>query len=248
MSRLTWDAVGERLYETGVDRGVLYVDGLDGVAWNGLTEVDESPSGAVPKEFYFDGVKYYNARSAEEFQGTINAYYSPPEFDVCDGSLSLAVGISVTQQPRRSFGLCYRTGIGNDVDGHDHGYKIHLIYNASAAPSLRQYRSLGGDATAAVLRWSFTTKPVVIPGGKPAAHLIIDSTSIDANVLTQLEEALYGSDESSPRLPLPTELADLGIFGSFFLDGGSPEEMLPVAYDGVSPSSTPTQIINGGSP
>lgn len=244
MSRLTWDAVGERFYETGVDRAVLYVDGVDGVAWNGLVELIDNPSGAEPREFYFDGMKYYNARSPEELQGTINAYYSPSEFDVCDGSLSLAPGISATQQRRQSFGLCYRTKIGNDTDGEDHGYKLHLIYNASAAPTIRQNKSLGGDPTAGILSWSFTTKPVPIPGGRPGAHIVLDSTSLDRYVLSILEDVLYGTSSSPPRLPLPDEV--LYMFNNSFRDGGSSSNTDPVVYDGGSSSTVATDTLDGG--
>lgn len=246
MSRLAWDVVGERLYKTGVDRGVLYVEGSDGVAWNGLTQVDENPSGAEPKGFYFDGVMYYHARSSEEFQGTINAFFSPPEFDVCDGTLSLATGIFATQQKRRPFGLCYRTKIGNDVEGEDHGYEIHLIYNALAAPTNKQYRSLGAEPTTTILSWSFITKPMSIPGGRPSAHLVLDSTKLDPEILAQLEDVLYGTDDSPATMLSVQEL--LGLLDERFIDGGAPTEMFPVVYDGVSPSSIPTIILDGGAP
>lgn len=208
MAPLVWNAVGERFYEAGVDRGVLYVDG-QGYAWNGLVSVDQSPTGGEAKAYYVDGVKYLNISSREEFEATIDAFYSPPEFDACDGVGFVAQGLFATQQRRKSFGLSYRTRIGNDLNGEDHGYKIHLIYNALAAPSNRSYSSLGESAEAPLLSWGLTTKPIDVPGVSKTAHLVIDTTKAAPYSVQVLEEILYGSEVNTPRLPEPAELITL---------------------------------------
>lgn len=214
MSKLVWDQTGERLYETGVKMGVLYpVDAqgtyTKGVAWNGLTAITESPSGAEATALYADDIKYLNLVSAEEFGGTIEAYMSPVEFDECDGSASLVDGVVIGQQARKTFGLCYRTTLGNDVDGNDHGYKLHLIYGALAAPSEKAYATINDSPEAITLSWEFTTTPVNVTGFKPTACITIDSTKCDAGKLTDLEAILYGSDSEEARLPLPDEIATL---------------------------------------
>lgn len=206
MPRLTWSAVGERFYETGVDRGVLYVNGIYGVAWTGLTSVAESPSGGEARPYYIDGVKFLNISSAEEFEATINAFYRPLEFGPCDGTASIQNGLFVTQQPRKSFGLSYRTKLGNDVDGSDHAYKIHLVYNALAAPSERSNNTLGDSADPSVFSWAITTLPPSITGFKPTAHLVIDSRSTDPSVLSNVEDILYGNEANTAHLPSPDEL------------------------------------------
>lgn len=206
MPRLDWTAVGERFYETGVDRGVLYADAFAGVAWTGLISVDESPTGGEAKPYYIDGVKYLNISSAEEFEATINAFYRPYEFGLCDGIASIQNGLFVTQQPRKSFGLSYRTMIGNDVDASDHAYKIHLVYNALAAPSSRSNNTLGDSADPADFSWEITTLPPAITGYKPTSHFVIDSRFTSSGLLSTLEDILYGNDVESARLPTPTEL------------------------------------------
>ena len=214
MPRLEWDKVGERLYETGVDQGVLYVQDEtgaypEGVAWNGLRSVSESPSGAEPSPLYADNIKYLNLLSTEEFAATIGAYYSPEEFDACDGTATLAKGVTIGQQKRKTFGLCYRTKIGNDIDGDEHGYKIKIIYGALAKPSQKEYQSVNNDPSAIELSWEVSTTPVKVTGMKPTATLEIDSTKIDAEKLKKLEDVLYGNSENNARLPLPDEIKTL---------------------------------------
>ena len=221
MSKLVWDQTGERYYETGVKQGVLYPQATGGtypkgVAWNGLTAVTESPSGAETTALYADDIKYLNLISAEEFGATIEAYTYPDEFAQCDGSATLATGVSIGQQSRKAFGLCYRTTLGNDVDGNDFGYKLHIIYNALAAPSEKAYATINDSPEAITFSWEVTTTPVNVPGFKPTASITIDSTKADKSKLASLEEILYGKDAPSnggegtdPRLPLPDEIATL---------------------------------------
>ena len=214
MPRLEWDKVGERLYETGVDQGVLYVQDEtgaypEGVAWSGLRSVSESPSGAEPSPLYADNIKYLNLLSTEEFAATIGAYYSPEEFDACDGTATLAKGVTIGQQKRKTFGLCYRTKIGNDVDGDEHGYKIKIIYGALAKPSQKDYQSVNNDPSAIELSWEVSTTPVKVTGMKPTATLEIDSTKIEPAKLKALEDVLYGTGENKARLPLPDEIKTL---------------------------------------
>ena len=208
---LKWDKVGERYYETGVDHGVLYLPDaqgnyVDGVAWNGLVSVTESPSGAEASPQYADNIKYLNLVSAEEFGGTIEAFQSPVEFDVCDGTASPFPGITVAQQSRRSFGLSYRNLIGNDTQGTDFGEKIHLVYGALAAPSEKTRGTVNDSPEAVTFSWEFTTTPVEVPGLKPSAHIIADSRTVGAAGFAALKEALYGSAGQDPRLPLPEEV------------------------------------------
>lgn len=216
MSKLIWDATGERLFETGVSQGVLYVQegGVypKGVVWNGLTAVTESPSGAEATPLYADDIKYLNLVSAEEFGATIEAYMYPDEFMQCDGSASLTAGVYIGQQTRKSFGLSYKTVVGNDVDINNHGYKLHIIYGALAAPSEKAYATINDSPEAITFSWEVKTTPVNVTGHKPTASLVIDSTKVDAGKLAELEAIMYGSDETEARLPLPDEIA--GIFGT----------------------------------
>jgi hypothetical protein len=211
--QLTWDAVGERLYETGVDHGVLYIptDGVydQGVAWNGLVSVTESPTGAEATPQYADNIKYLNLVSAEEFGATIEAFTYPDEFAQCDGTAQPATGVSVGQQNRKVFGMSYRSLLGNDTDGNDHGYKLHLIYGALAAPSEKAYTTVNDSPEAITFSWEVSTTPVEVPGFKPAAQLVIDSTKVAAGPLAALEELLYGTVAADPRLPLPAEIISL---------------------------------------
>ena len=211
MARLSWGGAGTRLYEAGVDRGVLYVGENAGVPWNGLKTVTESSSGGDVRVAHIDGVKYLNIAKNEDFEATIEAFYSPKEFDACDGMLPLEQGLWATQQRRQPFGLSYRTLIGSDTKGINHGYKIHLVYNAIASPSQRTHNTLSEVADAGALSWALTAKPVRWPGVKPTAHLIIDSTSVDPILLDQLENIIYGTDEEAARLPYPAELQELFI-------------------------------------
>ena len=216
MAKLVWDKTGDRLYETGVKNGVLYIptSGVysKGVAWNGLTAVTESPSGAEATALYADDTKYLSLMSAEEFGATIEAYTYPDEFAACDGSAELADGVMIGQQKRSTFGLCYKTTIGNDTDGNDHGYKLHIIYGAMAAPSEKAYASINDSPEAITFSWEITTTPVNVTGAKPTASLVIDSTKADPSKLAALEDILYGKDgepASEPRLPLPDEIKTL---------------------------------------
>ena len=213
MSKIVWDQTGERLYETGVNHGVLYIptSGVysKGVAWNGLTAVTESPSGAEATALYADDIKYLNLMSAEEFACTIEAYTYPDEFAECDGSASLVAGVSIGQQPRKTFGLCYRTTIGNDTDGNAHGYKLHMVYGCLASPSEKAYATINDSPEANTFSWEVSTTPVNVTGHKPTAFLTIDSTKADPTKLAALEKILYGDTEAEPRLPLPDEIATL---------------------------------------
>ncbi len=234
---LIWDKVGERLYETGVDHGVLYKPNAGGVydqgfAWNGLVSVTEAPSGAEATPQYADNIKYLNLVSAEEFGATIEAFTYPDEFAEHDGSASPVVGVSVGQQSRKPFGLSSRTRLGNDVDGTDHGYKLHLIYGALAAPSEKAYNTINDSPEAITFSWEVTTTPVSVTGLKPTAQLTIDSTKVDAAALTVLEQALYGTAGTDPRLPLPDEV--VAMFS------GTVTEVTPVepAYDDATDTIT----------
>ena len=214
MSKLVWYQTGERYYETGVKNGVLYVQGeggtyQNGVAWNGLTAVTESPSGAEPTTLYADDMKYLTLMSAEEFGATIEAYTYPVEFNQCNGEAEIATGVIVGQQDRKSFGLCYRTTVGNDVDGNAYGYKLHIIYGAKAAPSEKAYAAINDSPEAITFSWELTTTPINVEGFKPTANITIDSTKVDASKLTALEAILYGSESENARLPLPGEIITL---------------------------------------
>lgn len=214
MTKLIWDQTGERLYETGVDHGVLYPiqEGgvyTKGVAWNGLTAVTESPSGAEASPIYADNIKYLNLVSAEEFGATIEAYTYPDEFAECDGSATIATGVFIGQQARKVFGLSYRTVLGNDVASNDYGYKLHLIYGALAAPSEKAYSTINDSPEAITFSWEVTTTPVSVKGFKPTACVTIDSTKADKAKLAQLEAILYGSESEEARLPLPDEVVTI---------------------------------------
>lgn len=214
MAKLVWDQTGDRLYETGVSKGVLYPIQSDGayskgVAWNGLSSVTESPSGAEANPIYADDMKYLNLLSAEEFSATIEAYTYPDEFAECDGSADIATGVSIGQQKRKIFGLCYRTVLGNDVDSNDHGYKLHLIYGCMAAPSEKAYNSINDSPEAITFSWEVSTTPVNVTGFKPTASITIDSTKANKVKLTALEAILYGDENKEARLPLPDEIATL---------------------------------------
>ena len=220
MSKLVWDETGKRFYETGVKQGVLYPQATGGtypkgVAWNGLTSVSENPEGAEPEPLYADDIKYLNLMSVEEFKATIEAYTYPDEFAECDGSASIAEGVTVGQQKRKPFGLCYRTTLGNDVDGNSHGYKLHLVYGALAAPSEKNFETINDSPEAATFSWELSTTPVAISkdGFQPTASITIDSTKADPTKLKALEDILYGSTESESRLPLPDEVATLMAAG-----------------------------------
>lgn len=213
MSKLVWDQTGERYYETGVSKGVLYpqVAGAypKGVAWNGLTAVTESPSGAEATPMYADDIKYLNLMSVEEYGATVEAYTYPEEFAECDGSAAIATGVYIGQQTRKPFGMSYRTVLGNDVENNAHGYKIHIIYGAMAAPTEKAYATINDSPEAITFSWELTTTPVAVEGFKPTASVTIDSTKVDAEKLALLEEALYGTEEKEAYLPLPDEIITL---------------------------------------
>lgn len=224
MFNLVWDESGTKLYETGTDRGVLFPMNTEtkaydkGVAWNGLTAVTESPSGADESALYADNIKYVSLRAAEEFGGTIEAYTYPDEFAVCDGSAELATGVYAGQQKRGVFGFCYRTILGNDQDLNDHGYKLHLVYGATASPSEKAYQTVNDSPEAISFSWEFTTIPVAVEGFKPTACITIDSSKADKTKLAALETIIYGTAATTganptaavePRLPLPDEVITL---------------------------------------
>lgn len=211
MAKIVWDESGKRLYETGVKNGVLYIQDETGaynkgVAWNGLTAVTESPSGAEATPLYADDIKYLELFSAEEFGATIEAYTYPEEFEACDGSASLGTGVTIGQQDRKTFGLCYRTVLGNDVKSNEYGYKLHLIYGAKAAPSEKGYQTINDSPEAITFSWEVTTTPVNVAGFKPTASVTIDSTKIDHEKLKKIEDMLYGEGATDAKLPLPDEL------------------------------------------
>lgn len=218
MSKIVWDKEGTRTYETGVKQGVLYPMASGGaygkgVAWNGLTAVTESPSGAEASAIYADDIKYLNLMSNEDFGATIEAYTYPEEFAACDGSAEIAPGVTVGQQKRSKFGLSYKTTLGNDVDGNEYGYKIHIIYGALAAPSEKSYATINDSPEAITFSWEVSTTPVNVEGLKPTANIIIDSTKFvteeDKAKLKALEDLLYGTEEEEPTLPLPDKIIEI---------------------------------------
>lgn len=213
MSRLVWDKSGERFFETGVSNGVLYpfAEGAytTGVAWNGLTAVTESPSGAEATPLYADNIKYLNLMSAEEFGATIEAYTYPDEFKACNGEAEIVPGVSVGQQERQQFGLCYRTILGNDTERNNHGYKLHVVYGCLAAPSERAYATVNDSPEVMTLSWEITTTPVEVTGFKPTSIITIDSTKVAAEKMKALEDLLYGTAEKEAELPLPDKIAEI---------------------------------------
>ena len=230
MTRISWDQDKERLYETGIDRGVLYKkikSGTNagqygtGVPWNGLTGVTESPSGAEETALYANNKKYLSLYSKEDLGGTIKAYTYPDEWEECDGSAEIATGVTVSQQPRTGFGMTYRTIVGNDAAGEDYGYKIHLIYGATASPSSKDYQTINDSPEAIEFSWEYKTVPVDVPNHKPTSMIVIDSTEVDDTALAAIEDILYGADNSEPRLPLPSEIISILSGGSTGSTGGT---------------------------
>ena len=211
MPQLTWGEFGQRHFETGVDRGVLYVDDKDGVAWNGLIAVTEAASGGEPTPYFIDGIKYANRSSMEEFTASIEAYTYPDEFALCDGSAELyqSQGLFATQQRRKPFGLSYRTRVGNDDKGAEFGYKLHIVYNAMATPSERNYQTIADETEATTFNWNITTTNVAVPGASRSAHLVIDTRQAWSWAVTAVENVLYGTEDTPARLPSPQELMDL---------------------------------------
>ena len=214
MAKIKWDETGEKIYETGVKNGVLYLPDetgayVKGVAWNGLTAVTESPSGAESTPLYADDIKYVELQSAEDFGATLECYTYPDEFAECDGSAEVAPGVIIGQQNRKTFGLCYRTTLGNDVKGNEFGYKLHLIYGAKASPSEKSYSTINDSPEAITFSYEITTTPVNVTGHKPTACLTINSTKVEAGKLQQLEALLYGAESTEAKLPLPDEVINL---------------------------------------
>lgn len=214
MTTLTWDVVGERFYEAGTDRGVLYLDGV-GHAWNGLVSVEQSPSGGEPETYYQDGLPYVSASAAEEFKGSIEAYTYPVAFAACDGSQEIAQGLYISQQDRKPFGLTYRTLIGNDTQELEHGYKLHILYNCMVSPTTRSYSTMGDNTDASTFNWKINTRPVKFEdpafGIKYGAHLTLDSREVYPWAMAAVEAVLYGTDTTDARLPAPQELLDLFV-------------------------------------
>lgn len=249
MTRLKWNAIGERTFEAGIDRGVLYVDGSDGAPWNGLVAVSESPSGGEVTPYYADGVKYLNHVSNEEFEAVVEAYTYPEEFAVCDGTVSVSNGLFATHQRKKSFGLAYRTKLGNDVKGADHGYKIHLVYDATAFPTERQYSSLGDTVDPTNFSWRIVTKAPEISGVVPTAHFVIDSNDVPSDLLTQVEDILYGSETAAPRLPSVSELFFLfNEYESTWFDAGTLVEEYFNEFDAGVVGEEQTSNIDAGGP
>ena len=214
MARLIWDEVGQRFFETGVKNGVLYVQDNDGsykngVVWNGLTAVTESPSGAEETPLYADDVKYLTLRSAEEFGATVEAYTYPEEFEQCDGTASIAAGVTIGQQARRAFGLCYRTSVGNDIQGQNFSYKLHLIYGCTVAPSEKSYSTINDNPEAITFSWELSTVPVPVDGFSPTASLVIDASKVDEGKMQLLEDALFGDESNEAKLLLPNEIMEM---------------------------------------
>lgn len=217
MAKIVWDEVGKRFYETGVNHGVLFVyDSAtkaygNGVAWNGLTAVNENPSGAESNAQYADNVKYLDLISAEQFGATIEAFYYPDEFEECDGTKEIKTGITATQQNRKMFAFSYRTELGNDTEGNDYGYKLHIVYGAKAAPSAKSRSTINDSPEAATFSWEVSTTPVAVKteGFKPTSHIVIDSTKTDSAILKKIENTLYGTENAEPTLLLPDDIIDL---------------------------------------
>ena len=212
--RMVWDQMVDRKYETGVKKVALYpmTDGDTygaGVPWNGITAVNESPEGGEPSPLYADDIKYLNLMSKEELKLTIEAYTYPDEFAECDGSAEIVKGVQIGQQDHKLFGLCYRTILGNAVEGENYGYKLHLVYNCQAAPSEKEHATVNDSPEAGTFSWSVSTTPIEIPGFKPSASITIDSTKVDASKLKQLEDVLYGTESADPKLPTPEEIVEI---------------------------------------
>lgn len=214
MPRIVWDAETQKTFETGVSNGVHYMQDKDGkyvhgVAWNGLTGVTQSPSGADANALWADNIKYLNLRAAEEFGATVEAYTYPKQFGECDGSVEIVPGVTIGQQNRKKFGLSYKTIFGNDTEGEDYGYKIHMIYNCDAAPSEKAYSTKNDSPDAINFSWELSTTPVNVTGYKPTAHMEITSTDLNSEFLAKIEDILYGTDTEDPRMPLPDEIFEL---------------------------------------
>lgn len=255
MPAITWNDLGERYFETGVDRGVLYPVGGEGIPWNGLISVKETPSGGDATPYYLDGIKYANRPAIEEFEGTIEAYTYPDEFALCDGTEAIpnAQGLFATQQVRSKFGLSYRTQIGNDTEGPSHGYKLHLIYNALAEPTEKSYSSESEEVDPSTFSWKFTTTPIPIPGITYSAHMVIDTRKAWPWAVEAVENVLYGTEDTPSRLPEPQEIMDLFIENALLkvTDNGDgtvtisgPDEAIYLWTTGQYKINWPSVVIN----
>ncbi len=242
MTRLAWDRVGERFFETGIDRGVLYPNkpGAVGVPWNGLISVSENPSGGESKPYYVDGFKYQNRSAPEEYAATVDAYTYPREFEDCQGSVHLGNGLYISGQSRISFGLCYRTKVGNDAMGVNYGAKLHFVYNALVAPTSKNYQSVGDNPEASTFSWNVTTKPVLVSGHRPTANLVVDTSLLTAPLLAELEDLIYGTDSTPPQLPTPTELIALIV--------GWPTLFITDHGNGIFTASGPDDVVRMATP
>lgn len=214
MAKLTWDAVGERFYHTGVSEVALFVQEANGsygkgVAWSGVTSIEENPDGGDANDFYADNIKYLSLRAVEDYGATITAYQSPEEFDACDGIASLTTGVKIGQQVRRPFGLVWKTQIGNDVEGIDYGYELHIVYNATASPSSKNYETVNDSPEPAELSWEMETTPIAVTGHKPTSHVVIDSRKIDEAKLALIEKKIYGDTSGEPTLITPDEIVTM---------------------------------------
>lgn len=250
MTRLSWGDTGYRLYEAGVDRGVLYTTNNVGVVWNGLVSVNEDPSGAEVKDYFLDGIKYLSTSSSEQFGATIEAFTYPEEFENHDGTSHVSNGLYARQQIRPSFGFSYRTKIGNDLDGSDHGYKIHLVYNATAKPSSRNNRTLGDQLEPGLFSWEVTTRAAIIQGYRPTAHFVVDSTKTPALLLEKFENLIYGTDDEAAKLPTPEQLVGLfksGVEDTGFIDGGQSTGYYSTIYDSGTIDQPQSVVYDGGS-
>jgi len=247
MTRISWIGIGERIFEAGVDRGVLYPDGGVGVPWIGLVSVNHAQSGGQPKPIYLNGIKVSNRASPEDFQATIEAFTYPVEFERCDGTYRGDNGLRVTQQRRKSFGMAYRSKVGNDIAGLALGYKIHILYNLRAEPSVRGYKTLTDTTEAQTLSWNISARSAVIAGYRPTAHFIIDSRDVPAELFQTVEDLLYGTDITNPSLPSPGELIFLfDSYDDLVYDAGSPSTPVFVTYDAGGPSTPILETIDGG--
>jgi hypothetical protein len=242
LSRIGWDSVGERFYEVGVDRGVLFVDDQDGVPWNGLTTISEAPFGGVAVSYYLDGTKFISYPSAEEFKGTLKAYTYPKEFAPCDGSAQIAPGLSVEHQPRKPFTLSYRTLLGNDVTGNEYGYKIHIVYGILAEPSDSERKSLSGEKNVSDFSWNISAVPIDVYGFKRSSHFIVDTSLADPGAVSDIEDILYGNDSDQARIPSIPEMIDIMAFyeGFSVVDNGDGTATItgPDAYVSVIDANT----------
>lgn len=242
MTKLVWDRVGERFFETGIDRGVLYPNkvGAVGVTWNGLISVTENPAGGTDKPFYYDGYKYQNRSTPEEYASTVEAYYYPREFEDCQGNPHLGNGLFITGQPRISFGLCYRTKLGNDASGVSHASKLHFVYNAVANPTRKSYQTVGDNPEANAFSWDISTKAVRVSGRRPTANMVVDTSLLTPPLLASLEDLIYGTDSTSPSLPTPTELITLIV--------GWPELFITDHGNGIFTASGPDDVVRMATP